>query len=162
VPNPYEPRGWPRTNVESRSPLEQFVARLRDLGATDDEVELVETTWDNLDPDDSSFPEAWTRARRDEMARLGDNELRRMIRDSREEYALGTTTEEEQQAAEDRRRAHTARAEASERIHGNVPSVLAWVGDDTVRARAVLELETGVDGRERSTLVKALREIVNG
>ena len=38
MPDPYSARGWPRVNTEMRSPLDQFVDRLRALGATDGEV----------------------------------------------------------------------------------------------------------------------------
>lgn len=162
IPDPYAPAGPPRTAVsEVRSPAEQFATRLRDLGATDDEVQAVVDSWDDLDPDDSTDPEAWTRARRDQVAVAPDAELAAMIDAARDEYEVGTTTEEE--AAN---RAHmvayqAAYTEAQGRIGGNVDSVLAWVGDDPVRAEAVLELEQRPEGAQRKTLVAPLLALVD-
>ena len=159
-PDPYAPKGYPRVNSETRSPLEQFVTRLRELGATEDEVSAVVDTWDDFDPDPTA-PEAWTHAQRAKVAALGDNELRAMIVDGRREYAIGTTTQEEA----DRRAAKAAQlratTEAQERVNGNVAAILAWVGDDKVRVTAALAAERE-GGAPRKTLVAKLEDVLNG
>ena len=160
MPDPYQAKGYPRINSETRSPLEQFVTRLRELGATEDEVSAVVDTWDDFDPDPTA-PEAWTHAQRAKVASLGDNELRQMILDGRREYAIGTTTQEEA----DRRAAKAAElramSEAQGRIDGNVAAILAWVGDDKVRAQAALSAEKE-GGAPRKTLVAGLEDVLHG
>lgn len=143
---------------EVRSPVEQFAARLTDLGATADEVRVVVEHWDDLDPDDDTDPEAWTRARRDQLARASDTELTRLLKEARTEYELGTTTEDEAAAKAHTEALEAATAEAQGRIAGNVDSVLAWVADDDVRAEAVLRLELAPEGAGRKTLVGPLVE----
>jgi hypothetical protein len=153
---------------ERRSEVDHFAARLRALGATDDEVASVVDNWDELDPDDAvaepGDPEPFTRARRDYLVRAGDTELQQLIQASRDEYAYGTTTEAdatEADAAVAAERAHQAHlADAARHIGGSVAEVLAWVGNDVGRARAALELETDADvGGNRKTLVAPLQEL---
>ncbi len=152
MPDPYQSKGYPRINSETRSPLEEFVLRIRQLGATEDEVSAVVASWDDLD-------EEWTVAERTRVSRLGDNELRAMIVDGRVEFSIGTTTQEEA----DRRTAKAAElramTEAQGRIDGNVAAILAWVGDDKVRATAALAAEQE-GGAPRKTLVSALTELI--
>lgn len=144
---------------EVRSPLEQFLARLRDLGATPDELDAVAGGWDNLDPDDDDDPDAWTRARRDHLARVaGDAELSALIAAARSEYETGTVTEDEADARARAAALDAALAEAAGRIGANVQSVLAWVADDAARAEAVLRLELAPEGAGRTTLVAPLAE----
>jgi hypothetical protein len=162
VPDPYAPKGWPRQVAgERRSELDQFAQRLTDLGAQPDEVQLVRDSWDELDPDDSTDPDAFTAARRAELLRMPDDQLRALLTSSRDEYELGTTSEEEAEAHRQMAAYRLAYAEAGERICGNVDSVLAWVADDPVRAEAVLELEQGPDGADRKTLVGPLRDLLD-
>src|SRR3990167_7503150 len=94
-PDPYAPAGLPRLSAgsEVRSPLDQFLARLRDLGATPDELAGVARTWDDLDPDDCTDPDCFTRRQRDELAHAPDERLRALILDGRAEYEHGTTTQ---------------------------------------------------------------------
>lgn len=160
MPNPYAPRGWPRVNTESRSPLETFVLRLRQLGASEDEVSAVVDTWDDFDPDPHA-PEAWTHAQRAKVQALGDNELRQMIVDGRREYEYATTTQEDADRKAEKVAQQRALTEAEGRIDGAVPAILAWVGDDRIRAQAALSVER--DGPSpRKTLVAALEGIVSG
>lgn len=162
MPDPYAAKGWPRPATgERRTELDQFVTRLVELGAQPDEVQLVRDSWDDLDPDDSTDPDAFTAARRAELVRLPDDQLRSMISASRDEHTLGTTTEEEAEAHRQMAEYRQAYQEAAERIGGNVDSVLAWVADDPVRAEAVLELEEGPDGAGRKTLVGPLRDLLD-
>lgn len=137
---------------EVRSPLEQFVARLRDLGAQPDEVQTVVDHWDDLDPDNDPDPEAWTRARRAQLAAMGDAELSGLLAQSRAEYTDGTTTQEDADEAAHTAALEQAIAEAQGRIGANVQSVLAWVADDPVRAEAVVRLEVAPEGANRTTL----------
>lgn len=159
-PDPYAPKGWPRVNPETRSPLEHFIVRLRELGATEDEVSAVVETWDQFDPDPTA-PEAWTHAQRAAVMRLGDNELRQMIADGRREYAYGTTTQEEADRKAEKNAQLRAQNEAAERIDGKVPAILAWVGDDRIRAAAALAAERE-SGAPRKTLVAGLEDVLRG
>lgn len=163
-PDPFRARGWPRVNRETRTPLEDFTVRLRALGATPDEVDAVVASWDDVEDerDAAGDPTAWTAKRRDEVARLPDAQLRAMIEDGRQEYAYGTTTQEEadRQAAVARER--RTYAEAAERVNGTVASILAWVGDDPLRALAIRDAEVGPGGGKRKTLLTALEPIHGG
>lgn len=159
-PDPYQARGYPRVNSETRSPLEQFVTRLRELGATEDEVSAVVDTWDDFDPDPHA-PEAWTHAQRAKVAALGDNELRQMIVDGRREYEIGTTTEEEAARKAAKNAELRAMSEAQGRIDGTISAILAWVGDDKVRAMAALAAERE-GGAPRKTLVSKLEDVLSG
>jgi hypothetical protein len=118
----------------------------------------VVDTWDDFDPDPNA-PEAWTHAQRARVAALGDNELRAMIVDGRREFVYSTTTQEDA----DRRAAKAAElramTEAQGRIDGKVPAILAWVGDDKVRAQATLAAEQE-GGAPRKTLVAGLEEVL--
>lgn len=149
--DPYAPKGWPRGNPEVRTELETFSDRLRQLGATDDEVAQVVAGWDTFDAD-------WTPARRHQVVHLSDADLRQLLVDGREEYEHDTTTEEVAAVRDAERARRMAEAEAARRIGGNVDSVLAWVGDDRYRAQAVLELE--VAGQRRKTLLAPMRDLV--
>ncbi len=153
-PDPYAPKGYPRVNSETRSPLEQFTMRLRELGATDDEVSAVVASWDDID-------EEWTPAERARVAGLGDNELRAMIVDGRQEFTYSTTTQEDADRKAAKAREMRAMSEAQERIDGNVAAILAWVGDDKVRAQAALSAEKE-GGAPRKTLVAGLEDVLNG
>ncbi len=153
-PDPYQPKGYPRINSETRSPLEQFTMRLRELGASEDEVSAVVASWDDFDDD-------WTPAERARVAGLGDNELRAMIVDGRREYAIGTTTQEEADRRASKAAQLRAMDEARDRINGGVKAILAWVGDDKVRATAALAAENE-GGAPRKTLVARLEDVLRG
>lgn len=163
--DPYKPVSSQRTaepdlvaSGEVRSPLDQFLQRLVDLGATPDEVQRVADAWDQLDPDDDPDPEAWTRARRDAFAQAGDAELLAALQATRDEYKLGHTTEAEAEAEAAALALDAALAEATGRMAGNVQSILAWVADDPYRAEAVLRLEVAPEGADRTTLVGPLTQ----
>lgn len=158
MPNPYAPRGWPRVTSETRSPLEQFVLRLHQLGATEDEISAVVNTWDVFD-EDPHAPEAWTHAQRARVQSLGDNELRQMIIDGRREYEYATTTQEDADRKAEKVARQRALTEAEGRIDGAVPAILAWVGDDRIRAQAALSVERA-GAAPRKTLVSALEAVV--
>jgi len=165
MPGPYDPKGEPRQATgERRDPKTQFLARLRDLGATDDELAQVDDGWDDLEPDGTPDDEygrpAFTRQYRDQLLAAGDRELTQLLHDARVEHATGTMSDEDRQLAERDQAYRQAVAEAYERIGGNVDSILAWVGDDPQRAQAVHHLETGPDGAARKTLVGPLEDLL--
>lgn len=150
---------------EVRSELEQFAARLRDLGATPDEIEPVVASWDDLDPADTKATEGeappWTAERRTALVNAPDAELAGLLQAARDEYDLGTTTEGE--AADRKRKAELTdvQAAAAEVIGKPVGDVLDWVGDDADRAAAVLNLETADGaGAGRKTLVAPLSALL--
>lgn len=166
MPDPYAPKGRVRsTTPEKRTEQDQFLTRLADLGATEDELDQVRDAWDELDPDDTpddpDLGPAWTLARRTELTHASDHELTALLRRARIEHDEGTTTEDEADEQERRREYDRAMAEATERIGGNVPSILGWVGDDLVRAQVVHQLETGEGGANRSTLVEPLQAMLD-
>ena len=68
--NPYASRvSRHAATPETVGELDQFLGRLRALGATDEEVATVRDTWDDLDPD-------WTAEQRTALTLLPDDELR--------------------------------------------------------------------------------------
>jgi hypothetical protein len=147
--DPYAAKGPRRTAQEVELDLPYFLRRLEALGATPDEIEQVEQTWDTFDGD-------WTPERRAQMVRANDSELVGLIDTARTEWFEGTTTEDEEAEA---RQASLA-AEARSVVGGTVGEALAWVGADPARAAAVLAAETE-GGGGRSTLVKPLSELVS-
>lgn len=151
MPNPYQARGAIRVADESVSELDAFIARLRRLGATADEVASVREGWDDFDED-------WTPDRRREFIRQSDDELRAALADVRDEYELGTTTEDEARAAERADRLDAALGAAHEQMGRTVGELIEWVGDDDARAHAVTVWETSEEGGGRKTLVAALAD----
>lgn len=151
---------------EVRTELDQFVARLRDLGATPDEIEPVVASWDDLDPADTEVVEGevppWTAERRTALVNAPDAELEGLLQAARDEYALGTTTEADAAEAARKRQLAALQARAAEVVGKPVAQVLEWVGTSTDRATAVLELETAKgEGANRKTLVAPLRELLD-
>lgn len=162
MPDPYAPAGPVRARAagEVRSPLQQFLQRLADLGATVEEQQGVEDYWDDLDPDGSTDPDAYTAADRAKLMESDDDALRAIIRAGRDEYNVGTTTEVDAAGRERDHRHNMALAEALGRLGGNVDGVLAWVGDDLVRAQVTYELEAAEDGARRKTLLGPLAALI--
>ena len=149
--NYYRARGWPRVSAsETRSPLEHFLQRMRELGAGPDELEAAAAAW-GFDPDDDA-----------RLAAMSDRELRADILAVREEFELGTISEEESSEHALAVAYRQTLAEAQGRVGGTIPAVMAWVADDPVRAYAVRSLETDGDGAGRSTLVNQLDKILTG
>lgn len=151
------PRGWPRTVAsEIRSERDQWAQRLAACGASAEEITAASDSWDRLDDD-------WTAERRHYLATAaGDDEIRALIRDARADYETGTVTEEDAAERAEATSYAVAVDEASRRIGGTIPSILAWVGDDPVRARATLKLETSSRGAGRVTLISALEGLTDG
>lgn len=155
--NPYEAGDGVQFAAEVANPRDEFLDRLRILGATDDEIEGVRVNWDQLDDD-------WTEARRNELRVAPDNILIAHLQEIRGEYFDHTTTEEE--AAEIRRdRLYSeAVAEATDRMGGTVKALVEWVlqGEDdehvVARAAAVYDLEA--DGQNRTTLLADTRDLL--
>lgn len=150
--------------AEVRSEADHFAQRLRDLGATDDEIGPVLDSWDELEDDDTVVGEgeapAWTAAYRTALVSAPDDELRYMIATARDEYAYANTTEAEANDADKRSALAKIDAGAADVIGRSVADVLAWVDNDPDRARAALALETAEgQGANRKTLVGPLAEV---
>lgn len=143
------------TEPQSLSELEQFVARLRGLGATDEEIDTVRVTWDDLD-------DTWTAEDRRNLTRLPDEDLRAELVATRDEYRHDTTDETEQAASDAASFLQQQRAEAAAVITRPIPEVLRWVGDDVGRAIVVLELETSESGGQRKGIVGPLTDLAAG
>lgn len=157
--------GQARSATEVRTELDQLLVRLRDLGATPDELEPVVATWDQLEPADTPVAEGeappWTVERRTALLNAPDAELAGLLQAARDEYDLGTTTEDE--VADRARKAQLARtdAQAADVIGKPVSQVLDWVDADPDRAQAVLALETAEGtGGNRKTLVEPLHALL--
>lgn len=157
MPNPFAaPRVTRRPSApQSLSQLEQFVVRLRAIGATDEEVETVRQTWDDLSDD-------WTVADRTKLTRLSDEQLRDELVATRAEYQHDTTTEQQQDATDAATFQQKVRAEAAEVIGRNIGAVLQWVGTDPIRAIVILELEQSEHGAARKGIIEPLTELVAG
>jgi hypothetical protein len=149
--NYYQARGWPRVvESETRSPIDHVTLRMRELGATPDEMAAVGAVW-GLDPVED-----------DRLLHMPDHELRAEILAVRAEYEVGTVSEEE---AADRDLVITFRhtmSEAHERAGGTIPAIMAWIAGDPVRAYAMGIVETDDDGASRSTLLKQTDRIIEG
>ena len=158
--DPYTAASYRDVDPEVRSHRDEVLARFRELGANDEEVAQIAEAWDDLDPSDSTEPDAWTREKRDALRYAGDHELQRLLDRARREYTEGTTTEEEEAEAEHARAVDAARVEALDRIGGTVGAILGWVGDDLARAHAVLSVEPPIDEGGRKTLIEPLEELV--
>lgn len=157
--DPYAARNpKPTASPDVMPELDYFLGRLRQLGATDDELAGVAASWEQLEPADPANPDAWTLERRTAMVSANDADLVAMIDAARQEWAEATTTEEEQAAAERAAKREALLVDARRAAEGSVAQVLAWVGDDPERAAAVLVVESGPD--ERKTLVRPLAELV--
>ena len=152
-------RGWaPRrtpTIPEVRSPLQHVCARLRDLGATQDELEAFAAAWDDIEPD-TGDPLAWTEARRRHLVTCPDAELAWLIADVRTEYAVGTTTLDDALAMERETMLANLAEEAHAIVAKSIPFVMEWVSGDADKARAVLawERDEGVGGRRVSLIAR--------
>jgi len=142
VPNPYAGSGRVRTAHESVSELEQFVGRLRKLGATDGEVGQVVDGWDVLDDD-------WTLERRREFARSTDEQIVADLAAVRAEYAAGSSANPD-----------GTLADAARVVDQSAAKVLAWVDGDPARAAAVLPFERMSPDGGRKTLIASLTKIV--
>lgn len=151
--NPFAAR-VSRTGTESLSELEQFVVRLRALGASDEEIATVRSTWDDLE-------DGWTEADRTSLTLLPDDELRAELIATRDEYVHDTTDTVQQEAIDATTFAAQVAAEAGEVVKRNVGLVLEWVGEDVGRAIAILDLELGDHGGKRTTLVEPLRALID-
>lgn len=153
--NPYAARVSRHAAIaETVGELDQFLGRLRALGATDDEIATVRDTWDELDPE-------WTAEQRTALTLLPDDELRAELVATREEYRHDTRTEQDQADIDASTHLAAVRREAADLIGRSVAHIRGWVGEDAVRAIAVLDLEMGPDGARRVTLMKPLQEILD-
>ena len=158
--DPYTPTRV-QVSTETVDRLEELLRRLRVLGCTDEEIDGVSEAWD--DP-------TWAEEERYELAHLSDAALVREVRAAREDAAYHSRTPDEQAEIDEERAFFTevdkVNLQAFREVHGSVPEVRQWVGDDAARAYAALVFETtapGADpgvGRARKGVVEPLSRIV--
>ena len=144
-----------RTTRESLSELEQFVVRLRQLGATDDEIQTTRDSWDELDDE-------WTAHDRTSLTLASDEQLRAELGALRAEFQHDTTDETQQEAIDAASFAARTAEVAASMVKQGVGQILEWVGEDVGRAIAILALEVGPNGGKRKTLVPALEQLIAG
>lgn len=144
----------PGAEIRDRYSLPAFVSRLTSVGATLDEVQAVRDHWD--DPADPADPYT-----KEELCRLGDQELYDLILAGRQEFDQGTMTEDEEASARHRAAVLALAAEAENIVRNSrVPDVLEWVGDDVARAEAAWMAEQTIPDHEaRKTLVEQLAKM---
>lgn len=153
--NPFSSRVKRTAPAQSASELDQFLNRLRGLGASDDELETVRTTWDDFD-------DGWTLEDRRRLTVLDDEALAHELAATRAEYEHDTTDETTQAATDAASFQAAQRAEAAEIIVKPIGAVLAWVGTDVGRAIAILDLEQSDNGAKRKGIVGPLTELIAG
>lgn len=145
--------GRRRGGGETRTPLDTFLQRLEQLGADEAMRADVAARWDDFDAE-------WTPGARDAFVRQNDTELREAIASVVREYDHATTSADDAAARQRARHRELTYAEALGRMGQSVPALIAWVGDDAVRAEVVSELEQRPDGANRKTLVVALEPML--
>lgn len=156
-PAPYSQREVAR---ETTTHGEQLVTRLRQLGATDEEVKAFAEAWDDA--------EQWEPGERQSLIAASDGTLVAQLHAAREEDDFHMLTEEEEAArdstVEQDKRASELAQEAYDVINGNVGEVLAWVmnadEDPRARARAVLHWESTAE-RPRSGVMDPLTDLLD-
>lgn len=149
--NPYKARRPRQQAHEVLSPGEQFARRLALLGAQPDEIQVVMSWWDQFDAE-------WTPEVQQEWVESTDEELSNEIGRIRAEFQAATTTPDEVEQAV---AALIADGEPQRQVdEGTVPQVLEWVGDDLVRATAVLSLEFAPDGKQRKGIEQGLAHLL--
>ncbi len=153
MPNPYAARSR-RTADESTSELDLAIRRLRTVGATDDEVTSFVAGWDQFEDG------IWTPEIRRAWLRQRDSDLVAELQAIRLEYEIGTVTEEEAAARDADRARQALVSEAVQVIGGTIRQVLAWVGDDPLRAEVAAELEASDVGAQRRTLMAQLGTVL--
>jgi len=154
--NPKAPRRLAISDAErGRRDKETLLNRLRLLGLDDEGLRDLEEHWDDFD-------ESWTPEFRYQLTRTSDARLLALIRGREDEYRYATTTEDDESLEARARAVAAAEPEAQDKLNGTIREVLAWVGDDPVRAMAARNLEANPEGASRVTLLDALDRILNG
>lgn len=139
MPDPFAPKGWPRVAAaESRDQGEEFADRLRQLGASREEVTASLSVW-GIDREDDA-----------RLRLMGDHELTRELARVR--------SEDRQHRPADEATMKAVWDEAGSRISGTVNEIVAWVGGDPDRAAAVVDLEAV--GANRVTLLRSMNEVL--
>lgn len=144
------PRAEAAPTGEVAAPLDQYLTRLRRLGATPDELETARVGWDLLDED-------WTEDRRRFLSTASDTVLLGELLKARTEYHQATTTEEEDRVDDLLNMEGRARAAAMDVVTGTVADVLEWLravtGDEAdARAYAVKAAEEGSGNPRKGVL----------
>ena len=123
---------------------DDFLMRLRDLGATQDEIDTEAEAW-GKDPGEDVL-----------LVAMSNENLRAEILAVRAEDDVHHHTEQE--AAEDlaKVRRESVLVQAVGHMGGTVSQILEWVGNDLERSIAVEELERSDQGANRVTLLRQL------
>lgn len=148
-----------RASRERVTRLESFVSRLREVGASDQEVnDLVDVWNEHDDPHDSN----WITTR-DRLVRLSDTDLRRLLEQARREWYEHTHTPAEEEADKRAARLDGYRAELAVSPDHKVAHLIEWADGDPERAAVALEWEQARDPAHgpRVTLVNALQPIAD-
>lgn len=137
------------TTAEAMDPLQEVLQRLERCGATKEDLAIVEENW----PPDPELLHYYYAATDDELAA----EIKRV----QDELDYATLTDEQLAAKEAGVALGTLAEQAAEVCAaGNRAEVEAWVAHDPLaRAQAVLEVEPA--GKNRSTLLDAMKAIVD-
>lgn len=152
-PQPYEARGFQTVSEpEVEGELAHFLRRLRELGASPDEIEEFKSRWDQFDDD-------WTEESRREFVRLPDGDLRAALAQVRAEYDHGTLTEDEERLRDLRAAIDELGPDAHEHSGHNVDGFLEWVGDSDARAAAAVAVEHARD-KPRRGVIDALTDML--
>lgn len=142
MPNPYEARSF-RSARETVDPLQSMLGRLRAAGASADERDAFAAAWNDsaLDPEEQLRLKSMT-----------DGQLRDEVLAVRSEHDYHTTTPEEAEVFRTERIEADALSalyeEAYTHVHAPVAEVMAWVGTDPDRAKAILAWEEGNANRK--------------
>lgn len=151
MPNPYEARSF-RASGEMVDPLTAMLGRLRAVGANADELTAFKDAWadSSLDPEDQL-----------RLKTMTDVQLRSEVLAVRAEHDFHTTTPEEAEVFKTERIEADALSalyeEAYTHVHAPVAKVMAWVGDDPDRAKAILAWE--VANANRKTVVEPCKAL---
>lgn len=164
--NPYAP--FARTYERRREELgPQFpLNRMRRIGASTAVIEQARKVWDSMESDEEQF------AASEQFSAMSDMELRKAIEsDALEEVAKPEPVVEVQvepaAEAEAAPVAEDVEPEPVDHLSGKtIPEIMDWVGDDKDRAEATLgherHREDRNEGRSRSTLIKQLKNVIDG
>ncbi len=145
--------------TESRSPKEELIVRLGQLGYSDDEIGQFTTAWDGNDE-----TVAYTDDEKRALVGASDGTLLAELRAIRSEDDYHHTTPEEQAEREEQEAvaaaAHALVNEAREVVNAPVDDVLTWVDGDPGRALAAVVAEREMHDPERVTLTEPLERLV--
>lgn len=148
MPDPFAPHSK-RRSAEILPDLQAVVDRLTRCGAKQEDIDATVESW----PPPAEVL-AW-------FTQCTDEELVAEIARVQDEYDYGTMSDGELAAKVRAEREAVWMAGLPELLDQSVPKVVAAVDGDAEYAVLVLGLEEAADGRQRSTLVAAMKAIVD-